>query len=72
MSSKVQYDATIVANHNPKILVKYQSRRKPMECDVSQIERMNGLRKRKISFPEYFAMQSPGQKSMKVRDDDGE
>ena len=72
MSSKVQYEATISANHNPRFLVKFPSCKKPTECDVSQIEAMNKIGKRKIRFPGYFSMESPKQKSMKGTDDEGE
>jgi hypothetical protein len=52
--------------------VKFPSRKKPTECDVSQIEAMDKIGKRKIRFPGYFSMVAPKQKSMKGTDDEGE
>lgn len=52
--------------------MKFPSRKKPTECDVSQIEAMDKIGKRKIRFPGYFSMVAPKQKSMKGTDDEGE
>ena len=70
--SKIQYEAKIVTNHNPRFQVSFSSRKEHSECDVSQIQAMNKIGKRKKRFPGYFSMESPVQKSMKGSDDESE